>query len=76
MFDKAQHEAGKQKDDTIKNVMLIGMQNNKLLDEPLQYKNDVNHSIEQYVLWLSSLYKKGLAIRYKVELIKDYDANQ
>lgn len=76
MFDKAQHEEGKQQNDTIKNVMFIGIQNNKLLDEPLQYKDDVNHAIDQYVLWLSRLYKKGLAIRYKVELIKDYDANQ
>lgn len=76
MFDKFQNEEGKEKDDTIKYLMLLDVQNNKLLDEPLQYKDVVNQNINQYVSWLGSLYKNGLAIRYKVELIKDHDTNQ
>lgn len=49
------------------------MQNNKLLDEPLTYKEVVNNDIKQYILWLNRLYINGLAINYKVELIKAAD---
>lgn len=53
--------------------MMIGWQNNLLLDEPLKYKDAVNNDIEQYLLWLNRLYMGGLAINYKVELIKIAD---
>lgn len=52
---------------------MIGWQNNQLLDEPLIYKDVVNKDIEQYLLWLNRLYMGGLAINYKVELIKIAD---
>ncbi len=69
MFDKAQSEEGKSKDDALSKAMMIGLQNNQLLDEPLKYKDAVNNDIEQYLLWLNRLYNGGLAINYKVELI-------
>lgn len=53
--------------------MTIGSQNNQLLDEPLKYKDAVNNNINQYLLWLNRLYIGGLAINYKVELIKIAD---
>lgn len=69
MFDKTQSEEGKNKNDAFAKAMMIGWQNNQLLDEPLKYKDSVNNDIEQYLLWLSRLYMGGLAINYKVELI-------
>lgn len=48
----------------------MSIQNNNLLDKPLGNKDVVNKDIKQYVLWLNQLYKEGLAIKYKVELIK------
>lgn len=69
MFDKSQSEEGKNKDDAFAKAMMIGWQNNQLLDEPLKYKDAVNNDIEQYLLWLNRLYMGGLAINYKVELI-------
>ena len=71
MFSKAQNEDGKSKLDTLQRVMYIGMQNTQLLEKPLEYKDVVNNDIDNYVLWLNRLYTTGLAIRYKVELIKD-----
>lgn len=73
VFEKTQQE----NDDTdaFKSAILIGMSNNKLLDTPLQYKDAVNEDINQYVLWLNKLYGEGLAIKYKVETIKDNIAN-
>lgn len=47
------------------------MQNSQILESPLEYKDVVNDDINNYVLWLNRLYTTGLAIRYKVELIKD-----
>lgn len=73
MFDKIQREEGKIKDDTFVKAMTIGSQNNQLLDEPLKYKDAVNNDINQYLLWLNRLYNGGLAINYKVELIKIAD---
>ena len=73
MFDKTQSEEGKNKDDAFTKAMMIGRQNNQLLDEPLIYKDVVNKDIEQYLLWLNRLYIGGLAINYKVELIKIAD---
>ena len=64
---------GKNKDDAFTKAMMIGWQNNQLLDEPLIYKDVVNKDIEQYLLWLNRLYIGGLAINYKVELIKIAD---
>ena len=73
MFEKAQQENyGK---DAFNNAMLIGMSNNKMLDAPLQYKDVVNEDIKQYVLWLNKLYGEGLAIKYKVETIKENITN-
>lgn len=69
MFDKTQSEEGKNKDDAFAKAMVIGWQNNQLLDDPLKYKDAVNYDIEQYLLWLNRLYMGGLAINYKVELI-------
>ena len=69
MFDKTQSEEGKNKDDAFTKAMMIGWQNNQLLDEPVKYKDAVNNNIEQYLLWLNRLYMGGLAINYKVELI-------
>ena len=51
------------------------MSNNKLLDTPLQYKDVVNEDRNQYVMWLNKLYGEGLAIKYKVETIKEKIAN-
>lgn len=51
--------------------MDIGKQNAKLLETPLEYKDAVNCDIDNYVLWLNRLYSTGLAVRYKVELIKN-----
>ena len=73
MFAKTQSEEGKNKDDAFTKAMMIGRQNNQLLDEPLIYKDVVNKDIEQYLLWLNGLYIGGLAINYKVELIKIAD---
>lgn len=73
MFDKTQCFEGKTKDDAFTKAMMIGWQNNQLLDEPLIYKDVVNKDIEQYLLWLNRLYIGGLAINYKVELIKIAD---
>lgn len=70
MFDKAQKEDDKEQSETLKLVMQIGLHNTQLLEEPLQYKDAVNQDIENYVLWLNRLYTTGLAVRYKVELIK------
>lgn len=70
MFDKAQTEDDKTRNDTLQKVMMIGWQNNKLLDEPLRYKDVVNEDINRYLLWLNRLYTGGLAINYKVELIQ------
>lgn len=70
MFDKVQNEEGKNKDDAFAKAMMIGWQNNQLLDEPLKYKDIVNKDINQYLLWLNRLYISGLAINYKVELIQ------
>lgn len=73
MFEKAQQENyGK---DAFNNAMLIGMSNNKMLDAPLQYKDVVNEDINQYILWLNKLYGEGLAIKYKVETIKENITN-
>lgn len=73
MFEKAQQENyGK---DAFNNAMLIGISNNKLLDAPLQYKDVVNEDINQYILWLNKLYGEGLAIKYKVETIKENITN-
>ena len=69
MVDKTQSEEGKNKDDAFAKAMMIGWQNNQLLDEPLKYKDIVNKDIEQYLLWLNRLYIGGLAINYKMELI-------
>jgi len=69
MFDKTQSEEGKNKDDAFAKAMMIGWQNNQLLDEPLKYKDAVNYDTEQYILWLNRLYMGGLAINYKVGLI-------
>lgn len=71
MFSKAQNEDEKSKLDTLQRLMYIGMQNTQLLEKPLEYKDVVNNDIDNYVLWLNRLYATGLAIRYKVELIKD-----
>ena len=78
MFDKAQGEDEKERQDTLQKVMMIGLQNDKLLDEPLQYKDIVNKDIEQYLLWLNGLYTGGLAINYKVELMQicNYDKKE
>lgn len=46
MFDKTQSEEGKNKDDAFAKAMIIGWQNNQLLDEPLKYKDAVNNDIE------------------------------
>ena len=73
VFEKAQQE--NYDTDAFKSAILIGMSNNKLLDTPLQYKDAVNEDINQYVLWLNKLYGKGLAIKYKVETIKENIAN-
>lgn len=73
MFNKMQDEEGKNKDDAFTKAMMIGWQNNQLLDEPLKYKDAVNKSIEQYLLWLKKLYIGGFAINYKVEIIKMVD---
>lgn len=75
MFDKTHIEEGKGKnnDDAFAKAMVIGWQNNQLLDEPLKYKDAVNNNIELYLLWLNRLYICGLAINYKVELIKIAD---
>lgn len=73
MFNRMQDEEGKNKDDAFTKAMMIGWQNNQLLDEPLKYKDAVNKSIEQYLLWLKKLYIGGFAINYKVELIKMVD---
>ena len=70
MFNKAQEEDEKEQFETFKKVMLIGLQNNKLLDEPLLYKDVVNQDIDNYVLWLNRLFTTELAVKYKVELIK------
>lgn len=70
MFDKAQGEDEKMRNDVLQKVMLIGWQNCKLLDEPLKYKDVVNDDIEQYMLWLNKLYFGGLAVNYELELIK------
>ena len=69
MYDKIQSEEGKNNDDAFAKAMMIGWQNNQLLDEPLIYKDVVNKDIEQYLLWLNRLYMGGIAINYKVELI-------
>lgn len=69
MFDKTQSEEGKNKDDAFTKAMMIGWQNNHLLDDPLKYKDAVNNDIEQYLLWPNRLYIGGIAINYKVELI-------
>lgn len=69
MFDKAQSEDEQARYDTLKKVMMIGLQNNNLLEAPLQYKDAVNEDINQYLLWLNRLYVNGLAINYKIELI-------
>ena len=73
LFEKSQKEDDVTKYETLKQITLIGMQNNKLLDEPLTYKEVVNNDIKQYILWLNRLYINGLAINYKVELIKAAD---
>lgn len=70
MFNKAQKEDDKEQFETLKKVMQIGLQNTQLLEEPLKYKDVVNQDIDNYVLWLNRLYTTGLAVRYKVELIK------
>lgn len=73
VFENAQQENYDK--EAIKNAMLIGMSNNKMLDAPLQYKDVVNEDIKQYVLWLNKLYGEGLAIKYKVETIKENITN-
>lgn len=77
MFDKTHSEEGKGKnnDGAFAKAMVIGWQNNQLLDDPLKYKDAVNNNIEQYLLWLNRLYIGGLAINYKVELIRIADEN-
>lgn len=75
MFDKAQSEDEQARYETLKKVMMIGLQNNNLLEAPLQYKDAVNEDINQYLLWLNRLYVNGLAINYKIELITAINVN-
>lgn len=69
VFEKAQQENYDK--DAFKNAILIGVSNNNLLDTPLQYKDAVNRDINQYVMWLNKLYGSGLAVKYKIETIKE-----
>ena len=75
MFDKAQSQDEQARYDTLQKVMMIGLQNNNLLEAPLQYKDVVNEDINQYLLWLNRLYVNGLAINYKIELITAINVN-
>lgn len=70
LFDKASNEDEKNQLDSFKKALFVSIHNNNLLDTPLENKDAVNKDIKQYVLWLNQLYKDGLAIKYKVELIK------